>query len=188
MPTTLPEPWFSFLTELDKVAGEPTVLVCLGGFAVTQQYGLTRPTLDLDVLEIVPTDARNRLLDAGRIGTPLSQKYHVYLDFVTVAHVPIDYESRLIPMYQGTFRNLNLMVMDPYDVALSKLTRDSDRDFQDVLFLAKVTPFDLEVFETRYRTELKPDVFGDGKLVERTFNRWVAAIREDRKAQEAKQV
>jgi hypothetical protein len=180
LPTTLPEPWLSFLTELDEIAGEPTVLACFGGFAVTQQYGLTRPTSDLDVLEIAPANARHRLLEAGRIGTPLSQKYHVSLDFVTVASVPIDYESRLKPMYQGTFHNLSLMVMDPYDVALSKLSRDNDRDFQDVLFLAKVTPFDLDVFERRYREELKPDLFGNVNLVERTFNRWMEAIREDR--------
>jgi hypothetical protein len=46
--------------------------------------------------------------------------------------------------------------MDPYDIALCKLKRDIDRDFQDMLFLARSTPFDLAVFEQRYREELRP--------------------------------
>ena len=36
------------------------------------------------------------------------------------------------------------MVMDPYDVALTKLKRDSDKDFQDMLQLAEKIPFDLD--------------------------------------------
>lgn len=188
MPTTPPEPWLSFLTELDIIAGEPTVLSCFGGFAVTQQYGLSRGTQDIDVCEVVPIEARARLLDAGMRGTPLSQKYHVYLDYVGAAQPPYEYESRLIPMYLGTFSNLNLRVMDPYDIALSKLTRDNDRDFQDVLYLAQAIPFDLELLESRYSIELKPYLFGDGKKHDRTLDRWMSAIREYRAMQEIKKV
>jgi hypothetical protein len=100
---------------------------------------------------------------------------------------PYEYESRLIPMYLGTFRNLNLQVMDSYDIALSKLTRDNDRDFQDVLYLAQAIPFDLELLESRYSTELKPYLFGDGKQHDRTLDRWMSAIREYRAMQEVKQ-
>jgi len=46
LPTTLPEPWLSFLKELDPIAGEPTKIPCIGGFAVTQHYGSDRTTVD----------------------------------------------------------------------------------------------------------------------------------------------
>ncbi len=65
MPTTLPEPWLSFLRALDPIAGEPTKIPCIGGFAVTQHYGSPRMTVDLDVIDVAPVAARNRLVEAG---------------------------------------------------------------------------------------------------------------------------
>jgi hypothetical protein len=66
--TTLPEPWLSFLRELDPIAGEPTKIPCIGGFAVTQYYGSVRTTVDLDVIDVAPIASRNRLLEAGGKG------------------------------------------------------------------------------------------------------------------------
>ena len=65
MRTTLPEPWLSFLAELDPIAGEPTKVPCIGGFADTQYYGSTRTTVDLDVIDVAPIASRNRLIEAG---------------------------------------------------------------------------------------------------------------------------
>ena len=144
MRTTLPEPWLSFLKELDPIAGEPTKIPCIGGFAVTQHYGSVRTTVDLDVIDVAPIASRNRLLEAGGKGSSLARKHRVYLDFVGIAQVPYEYEERLAPIYEGFFENIHLFVMDPYDIALCKLKRDNDRDFQDMLFLARITPFELE--------------------------------------------
>ena len=52
-----------------------------------------------------------------------------------------------VPIYEGAFQHLHLLVMDPYDVALTKWKRDSDKDFQDILRLAEKIPFDLDLFE-----------------------------------------
>jgi len=49
-----PEPWRSFLNELDRIATSTARLDCIGGFVVTMLYGLSRPTADVDVLEIAP--------------------------------------------------------------------------------------------------------------------------------------
>ena len=35
----IPEPWRSFLRELDELTVEETRLDCMGGFVVTQLYG-----------------------------------------------------------------------------------------------------------------------------------------------------
>lgn len=85
-------------------------------------------------------------------------------------------------MYEGAFEHLHLFAMDPYDVALTKLKRDSDKDFQDVLQLAERIPFDLDLFEKRYREELRDYTTGKPDDNDLIFSRWNAAILEDRAA------
>jgi len=58
----IPEPWKSFLEELDQHAKEETRLDCTGGFVVTQCYGFSRETADLDALVIAPKDQGTALL------------------------------------------------------------------------------------------------------------------------------
>jgi len=87
---TIPEPWRSFLRELDRNATAETRLDCMGGFVVTQLYGFSRETSDLDVLMIAPGEQRNAMLELAAQGSVLHRKYKVYLDYVTVAKVPED--------------------------------------------------------------------------------------------------
>src|SRR2546423_15120880 len=47
-----PEPWRSFLHDLDTRLKAAVALRCLGGFVVTQQYGIGRGTSDIDFLSI----------------------------------------------------------------------------------------------------------------------------------------
>jgi hypothetical protein len=55
MPPERPaEPWCSFLTDLDAALDTPAHFHCIGGFVVSQHYGLARETADLDVLAVVP--------------------------------------------------------------------------------------------------------------------------------------
>jgi hypothetical protein len=46
------------------------------------------------------------------------------------------------------------MALDPYDLALSKLERNSQKDRDDIRFLARSIPFDLSIFQDRYTTEI----------------------------------
>ena len=43
-----PKPWRSFLREPDALLKSPVELHCLGGFVITQQYGIGRETSDID--------------------------------------------------------------------------------------------------------------------------------------------
>jgi hypothetical protein len=124
----IPEPWLSFLHELDSTAQEEVRLDCMGGFVVTLVYGFSRATGDLDVLEIAPAAAGRSILKLGMQGGPLHKKYKIYLDRVGVAKVPEDYEDRLTEMFPRTFKHLRLLALDPYDLALSKLERNIQRD------------------------------------------------------------
>lgn len=68
----LPEPWLSFLRDLDQALtrddGErPTELHCVGGFAVVQAYGIQRATADIDVVGVAPYGSGRRLIElAGK--------------------------------------------------------------------------------------------------------------------------
>ena len=143
----LQDPWFSFLTELDALTTGKVRFNCLGGFVVTMLYGLNRTTADLDFLEIVPRPAATEIEQVAMAGGELHKKYKVYLDRVTVAQPPFNYDERLREMFRGAFRNIHLMALDPYDLAPTKLGRNIERDRSDVRYLAATIPFDLELFK-----------------------------------------
>jgi hypothetical protein len=73
----IPEPWRSFLNELDRIAISMVRLDCIGGFVVTMLYGLSRPTADVDVLEIAPRAVADAFSQVAMLGGPLFQKYGV---------------------------------------------------------------------------------------------------------------
>lgn len=183
MPThpdkSIPEPWLSFLRELDCAMKEQVRLDCIGGFVVTMVYGFSRATADLDVLEIVPTAAGRSLLELGKQGSPLHRKYKIYLDRVGVAKVPEDYENRLTEIFARVFKHLRLLALDPYDLALSKLERNLQRDRDDVLHLARTVPFDLDVLKERYQKELRWQM-GNPDREDLTLRLWIEAIEEQR--------
>jgi hypothetical protein len=183
-PEPIPEPWFSFLKKLDELATTTVSLHCIGGFVVTMLYGLSRTTGDLDVLEVCPKSAGNAFAKVAMQGGELHKKYKVYLDQVGVAQPPYDYESRLQEMFFGAFRNFRLMALDPYDLALTKLERNIERDRSDVRYLARTTPFDLEILRERYTTELRP-YLGHPAREDLTLQFWIEDIEEDRASRPA---
>jgi hypothetical protein len=77
-----PEPWHSFLRDLDEALQSPARLDCIGGFVVTQLYGLDRPTADVDVIELAPREASETLMKIAMQGGALHRKHRIYLDRV----------------------------------------------------------------------------------------------------------
>jgi hypothetical protein len=174
-----PEPWHSFLAELDREATGETRLDCMGGFVVTLLYGLPRATADLDVLLIAPGEQRAPLLELGVRGGALHRKYKIYLDYVGVAKVPEDYEERLTEMFPGAYPHLRICALDPYDLALSKLERNIQRDRDDVKHLAQFVPLDLKILAERYQKELRFQL-GNPQREDLTLKLWTEMIEENR--------
>jgi hypothetical protein len=67
----VPEPWFSFLKELDDIASETVRMDCIGGFVMTMLYRMSRTTADVDVLEIAPLSTANAFSEVATLGGPL---------------------------------------------------------------------------------------------------------------------
>lgn len=69
------------------------------------------------------------------------------------------------------------MAVDPYDLALSKIERNSRRDRQDVVYLGVNVPFDINMLRERYQTELR-FLLGVPKREDLTLELWIEMIRE----------
>jgi hypothetical protein len=179
-PELAPEPWRSFLADIDRTATQSLVLHCIGGFAVSLYYGLSRPTGDIDVVEVAPSEAKGWLASTAGRGSPFHRKHKVYLDVVTVATVPYSYEDRLTEIFPRECEKLRLFVLDPYDLALSKLTRNLEVDLEDVKYLARSSNLDLRLLEGRYEDELRPYVSGPVERHDQTLRLWLEVIREER--------
>jgi hypothetical protein len=172
-----PEPWDSFLKDLNATLAEPVDLVCLGGFVMTQLYGLTRQTSDIDVLEITPASEAPTVSATAGLGSPLSRKYKVYLQYTAVQTVPENFHDRLIEMFPGCYSRLRLLALDPYDLALSKLERNTQRDRDDVLHLARIARLDPAVLQERYTSEMRPYLCTEQRE-DLTLKLWIEMIRE----------
>ncbi|MGQ0542397.1 MAG: DUF6036 family nucleotidyltransferase [Blastocatellia bacterium] len=172
-----PEPWLGFLKEIDEFLKEEQQFHCLGGFVVTQQYGSVRSTSDVDFLTLVQRN--DALSEFAGFGSPLYQKYKVYLDPVGVAIIPDSYAERLTPMYPDCFARIRLWAMDPYDIILSKIERNSSRDREDVEYLARTLQLDLALLKDRYEREVRYQVKNE-RREDQTLNLWISMIEETR--------
>lgn len=169
-----PEPWRSFLKALDERLGEAVELHCIGGFAITMQYGLSRATSDIDVLTAIPGKVLATLQDLGGQGSELHRRFKIYLQPVTIVTYPEDYEQRLLrvwPRFELT--NLKLFVLEPHDLALTKLERNSDVDRQDVQALAGAGLIDEETLRNRYEKEYRPNVVANVERHDLTLMLWI---------------
>ena len=153
---TLPSPWREFLDEVDELLSAPVRIECLGGFVITVCYALPRPTADIDYISVLPQGEEHHLQTVAGPQSRLARKHRVWIHNVGVVNVPEDYEQRLLAMFPQHFRYLRLLALDPHDLALSKLERNSPKDREDVEYLAKRIPLDPAVLRERYEKELRP--------------------------------
>jgi hypothetical protein len=167
-----PEPWRSFLAEVDSQLTETVHLHCCGGFVMTQLYAVARTTSDVDFLGVVP-NVRSYLTKIGGKGSALHQKHKVYLDAVTAATPPENYEERLAPMFSGAWPRLGLFALEAHDLALSKLERNIERDRDDVQQLARAGHLKPNVPKERYYNELRPNLVANEARHDLTLQLWL---------------
>jgi hypothetical protein len=168
------EPWRSFLRDLDQRLIGPIELRCLGGFVVTQHYGIGRETSDIDFLTLIAQSPEDDVERLAGLGSELHRKYRLYMQHVGIATVPSDYAKRLTRMFPSApWSRLSLFALDATDLALSKLERNADRDREDVLRLARAGYLDREALKNRYLSELRPYLLGKLPWHDKTLELWV---------------
>src|SRR3954453_22411870 len=98
-----------------------------------------------------PCLAENNVEVLAGLGSNLYKKYRVYRQYVGIATPPCDYADRLQRMFPRTrCARLQLPALDPIELALSKLERNSDRDREDVLRLAQTGYIDCRIVVYRF--------------------------------------
>ena len=152
----MPAPWPKFLKELDEALKSEVKLVCIGGFVLTALYGIPRTTGDLDYLEVYPSEAYPELEELAGRDSALAKKHRVCLQRVTgVVDLPEDYEERRMQIATG-LKNISIYAVESIDLVLSKLTRNSPKDREDVKFLAAKVGLNFADVKERYDKEMKP--------------------------------
>jgi predicted nucleotidyltransferase len=168
------EPWRSFLADLDGRLKGPIELRCLGGFVVTQQYGIGRETSDIDFLVVIAQSPEDNVEALAGLGSELHRKYRLYMQHVGVATPPADYARRLIRMFPAApWRQLKLFALDATDIALSKLERNAERDREDFLRLAHAGYIHRQVLRDRYYEELRPYLLSKTSWHDKTLELWL---------------
>jgi len=175
-PRTFHEPWKSFLQDLDDLLSTETELHCLGGFVISQAYGLERPTADVDIIAAFGTAPVTLASLAGR-DSDLHKRHRVYLDIVTVGDVPENYAERLVDMPSQGFHHLRLRGFERYDLLLAKLVRNDDRDREDLRRIVATAGLAPVVLRDRYIAELRP-ILRNPRREDLTLKLWIEIIEE----------
>ena len=139
----------SFLEILGKRVPSSSHLVLVGGSALVL-LGSPRLTIDIDFLgdDIHPNKLHQSILQIAR-------ELQIHVEPVPLERfVPLPKGSEQRNIYIGQFGNLKVSVADPYSIALSKLDRGFDTDFDDLVFLVRLGYVDLSELESIARDAL----------------------------------
>ncbi len=122
----------SILTTLGEHVPPASRLFLLGGSALTL-LGSQRPSLDIDFIgdDVHPNELHRTIMDKAK-------EMQLQIDIVPIDRfIPLPDGNEQRSIYIGQFGNLEVYVMDPYSIALSKLDRGLFTDFDDIIFLIK---------------------------------------------------
>lgn len=154
---SLPKPWPDFLKEVDDYLSQEVNLHCVGGFVLAALHRMPRPTADLDYIAAVPREGREEVERIAGRESALSKRYKLFFQSVGIADVPENYESRLQEL-KLNLKRLKLWALDPYDILLTKLTRNSPKDQEDAKHLISKLKLEFKTFSDRWEEELGPMV------------------------------
>ncbi len=131
------------LTELGNRLPPESHLTLIGGSALLL-LGSPRLTMDIDFVgdDLKPSELHRQVIQIAR-------ELKIQME-----PVPLD---RFIPLPQGNekrvihiaqFGNLSIEIADPYSIALSKVDRGLDSDFEDLVFLIQTSHISLKELES----------------------------------------
>ncbi len=117
-------------------------LYLVGGGAMVL-LGSPRLTIDIDFVgdDISPNELHKTILQ-------IAKEQRIYMEPVAIERfipLPDGSEERTIRI--GQFGNLEVFVADPYCIALSKLDRGFDTDFDDLVFLVQKNIVEFQLLE-----------------------------------------
>lgn len=132
MESLAPDQINTFLNALGERYPHPATLLLLGGSALCL-LGNARPTLDIDFVgDDLHKDALQQVMEQ------VAQELHVLVEAVPIDQfIPIPAGADERRLFIGRFTHIDVYVLDPYTISLSKLDRGFDTDLEDIMFLIR---------------------------------------------------
>jgi Nucleotidyltransferase of unknown function (DUF6036) len=130
MEPTRPGKIKQFFRSLGEHLHRPVHMVVGGAVALILSGHLLRRTEGVDVVDYVPAEFRQN----KALGDELANRYRLYLAHFQSQYLPQDWEQRVHPL--EPFEQLQVAIVDPYDIFLSKLYSSRNKDKDDLRFLA----------------------------------------------------
>ena len=151
----------SILQSIGERVPPSSHLVLIGGSALTL-LGSPRLTIDIDFVgdDVHPNKLHQFIMQ-------IAKELQIHVEPVPLERfIPLPNGSEERSIRIGQFGNLEIYVADPYSIALSKLDRGVDTDFEDILFLIQnnfITLNELEritrdVLSQARKFDLHPDI------------------------------
>ena len=139
----------SILQRMGERVPSGSQLVLIGGSAIAL-LGSPRLTIDIDFMgdDLHPNELHRFIMEIAR-------ELRIHAEPVPLERfipLPKGNEERNIPI--GRFGNLEVYVADPYSIALSKLDRGLETDFEDIVFLLQRNFITLKELERILRDAL----------------------------------
>jgi hypothetical protein len=154
MEKTEPETVHDLLRELGSKIRQRLRLAIGGSIALILPGYLSRATADIDVVNELPTEIRKQhaLLD------DLRKRYGLLLTHFQSHYLPVGWDQRL--HYLDTYGDLQVYLVDVYDVFLSKLFSVRSKDLDD---MRMVRPhLDKEKLTQRLQDTTRPMLAAEG--------------------------
>jgi hypothetical protein len=143
MDKTNPEDIRQMLEQLGRALARETTIYIAGSVALILPGYLSRHTDDIDLIDEVPAEIRNR----HDLLHQLASSYSLILGHVQSHYFPSDWQQRVHSL--GIFGRLRVFLLDVYDVFLSKLFSARQKDLDDMRLL--IPQLDKETLTRRFR-------------------------------------
>jgi hypothetical protein len=132
----------SFLQLLGERVPPLSRLYLVGGGALVL-LGSPRLTIDIDFVgdDISPSELHKTIVQ-------IAKEQKIFMEPVAIERfIPLPDGSQERSIRIGQYGNLEVFVADPYSIALSKLDRGFDTDFDDLVFLVRQNLVQVELLE-----------------------------------------
>jgi hypothetical protein len=170
MEPTTPQVIAQFFRELSRLVRRPTQLTVGGSLALILRGLLSRRTEDADVVNEVPSDLRDQH-DALH---DLLRRFGLQLTHFQSHYLPQGWEKR-IQLFQS-FGDLDVYLVDAYDVMVSKLCSKRAKDLDDLR--AMESQFDRNLLADRLK-DSAATLLAEQPLCEAATHNWYILFGED---------
>lgn len=158
----IPSGLLELLKEIDQWAAgreHDLELIVTGSSAISLAYAPEIQTKDIDVLR-VGTDAMKDLMSHAGRGSDLHTKTGYYLEEVPPIFPAADGLERRARTVEGLpTSHIQVRVLDPHDLIVSKLKRFAAGDQEHIRALCQLPEFDEETLLARYRQARSQFIF-----------------------------